>query len=77
MLKSVNSGLRTGLGVVMLVLGAFVFARLFISGMPPLTRSRLLDSAFAAFFILRGVMNLRLRRRSAGDHRPPDPGAAA
>lgn len=46
----------------MIAIGAFVAARLML-GLSPLTRSLVLDVTFAGFFILRGVMNIRLGRR--------------
>lgn len=50
------------IGVVMIALGAFVAVRL-LWGLPPLTRSIVLDATFAGFFILRGTMNIRAGRR--------------
>ena len=46
----------------MIAIGAFVAVRL-ILGLPPLTHSLVLDLTFAGFFIVRGVMNIRLGRR--------------
>lgn len=50
------------LGIVMIGLGIFVAIRPLWRA-PPLTRSVLLDVAFAAFFVLRGMLNLRSARR--------------
>jgi hypothetical protein len=50
------------LGIVMIGLGIFVALRPLWRA-PPLTRSVLLDVAFAAFFVLRGTLNLRSARR--------------
>jgi hypothetical protein len=51
------------LGVVMILLGAFVALRPLWAGPRPLSASRWLDAAFALFFLLRGWMNVRLARR--------------
>ena len=55
------------IGSVMLALGAFVALRPLWSGPAPLTGSRWLDVAFAAFFLIRGVMTIRTALR------PPRP----
>jgi hypothetical protein len=52
-----------GIGVVMLLLGAFVALRPLWAGPRPLSASRWLDGAFALFFMLRGWMNVRLARK--------------
>jgi len=53
-------------GIVMILVGAFVALRPLWAGRTPLTTSPWLDGAFAFFFLLRGVMNVRgARRRSA------------
>lgn len=52
------------LGVVMAGLGAYLAIRLLWLD-APFTRSRLLDAAFAGFFILRGVMNIRAASRAS------------
>jgi fatty-acid desaturase len=62
--------LRTGvglvLGVIMLGLGLFLALHPLWSHGRSITASRWLDMAFAAFFLIRGVMHLRrLRRRPA------------
>ena len=51
------------LGVVMFLLGAFVALRPLWAGQQTLSESRWLDAAFALFFMLRGLMNVRLARR--------------
>ena len=51
------------LGVVMFLLGAFVALRPLWAGQQTLSESRWLDMAFALFFMLRGLMNVRLARR--------------
>jgi hypothetical protein len=61
------------LGVVMILLGAFVALRPLWAGPRPLTASRWLDAAFAFFFLARGWMNVRLARR----HMSASPGAGA
>lgn len=48
-----------GLGVVMVLLGIWIAIRPLIPPGAPLTSSRLLDMAFAAFFMIRGGMNVR------------------
>lgn len=55
-----------GLGVVMILLGAFIAIRPLIPPSKPITASRLLDVAFAAFFIIRGWMNVRTALRTRG-----------
>lgn len=48
-----------GLGIVMVLLGAWIAFRPLLPGARPITPSRLLDVAFALFFVLRGLMNVR------------------
>jgi len=50
------------LGVVMLVLGAFLAIRPFWAHGVPFTGSRWLDVAFALVFVLRGLMNVSSAR---------------
>jgi uncharacterized membrane protein HdeD (DUF308 family) len=58
---------RLVLGWVMILLGAYVAAHPLWSRGKPVTTSLWLDMAFAAVFLLRGVMNIRgVRRRPAG-----------
>lgn len=45
------------LGVIQLAVGAFVALRPLTGA--PLTNSRALDMAFAAYFLIRGAMNIR------------------
>ena len=54
-------------GAVMILLGVFIAVRPLWAGPAPLSNSRWLDVAFAAFFLLRGTMNVRgaLRARDA------------
>jgi hypothetical protein len=52
------------LGLVMIAIGAYVAARPLWTPLP-VTGSRVLDMAFAALFLLRGFMNLRVIRRTA------------
>lgn len=47
------------LAIVQLAVGAFVALRPLIGSGAPITTSRALDMAFAAFFLIRGAMNLR------------------
>lgn len=60
------------LGVIQLAVGAFVALRPLTGA--PLTNSRLLDMAFAAYFLIRGAMNIRnvmVAGRSATHPAPP------
>ncbi len=52
------------IGLVMMALGAFVALRPLWAGRQPLTAARWLDVAFAAFFLLRGWLNVRVALRS-------------
>lgn len=54
---------RLVLGWVMIGLGLFVALHPLWSHGRPVTTSIWLDMAFAAVFLVRGVMNLRFRRR--------------
>ena len=57
------------LGVILFALGAFVAVRPLFTHNAVLTGARWLDFAFAAVFMLRGAMNVRVamsRRRRAG-----------
>lgn len=54
---------RIVLGWIMIALGAFIALHPFWSHGRPVTQSVWLDMAFAAVFLLRGVMNLRVGRR--------------
>lgn len=72
-----RSRIIIALGVIQLAVGAFVALRPFTGG--TLTNSRLLDMAFAAYFLIRGTMNIRnamMARRQAvppvQSTRPPD-----
>ena len=49
------------LGVVMLAIGGWVAIQP-LTGAAPVSGSRVLDMAFAAMFLVRGVMNLRTAR---------------
>ena len=52
------------LGVVLIALGGFVAIRPLWRPHATITQSRLLDIAFAAVFLLRGVMNVRSALRA-------------
>jgi hypothetical protein len=56
--------LKLVLGVIMIGLGAYVAVLPLLPSHRALTGSRWLDVAFAAFFILRGWMNVRSALRS-------------
>jgi len=59
--------IRFVLGWIMILLGAFVAVHPLWSHGRPVTGSLWLDMAFAAVFLLRGVMNVRgVRKRPAG-----------
>ena len=68
--------MRLVLGWVMIALGLYVAVHPLWSHGRPVTRSIWLDMAFAAVFLLRGVMNVRAKARTGdggrgtGD-RPP------
>jgi hypothetical protein len=55
--------LRIVLGVVMVLLGAYLALHPLWSGGRPVTSSVWFDMALAALFLLRGLMNLRSSRR--------------
>lgn len=63
-----RSSFSLGLGVLQVGIGAYIALRPLIPPHTALTGARWLDAAFAFFFILRGVMNVRsaLRARSTG-----------
>ena len=54
-----------GIGAVMVGLGAFIIARLLLTGRPPLTGKTWFDGAFGVFFIVRGAVQYGRWRRSA------------
>jgi hypothetical protein len=56
---------RLVLGWIMIALGAYVAIHPLWSHGKPVTTSLWLDMAFAAVFLLRGLMNLRSLRRAA------------
>ena len=58
------------IGVVMIALGSYVALHPLWAGPRPLSASRWLDMAFAAFFLFRGWANVRSARRSGvGDRK--------
>lgn len=57
---------RIVLGIIMIGLGVFIALHPLWSHGRPVTTSIWLDLAFAAVFLLRGVMNLRVSRRPRG-----------
>ncbi|HEU4631775.1 MAG TPA: hypothetical protein VFS08_18645 [Gemmatimonadaceae bacterium] len=65
------------IGSVMVTLGAFIALRPLWAGPAPLTSSRWLDVAFAAFFLIRGVMTLRTALRTPRTASAPPPGGDA
>ena len=64
---SLRAKVVLAIGAVMMALGGYVALRPLWAGPRPLTASRWLDMAAAAFFLLRGWMNVRtaLPRRRA------------
>ena len=62
--------LKLVLGVVMILLGAYVALHPLWSHGRPVTTSIWFDMAFAALFLLRGVMNVRSARRRRPAVRP-------
>jgi hypothetical protein len=58
------NNVRIVLGWIMIALGAYVAVHPLWSHGKPVTTSLWLDMAFAAVFLLRGVMNLRGVRRT-------------
>jgi uncharacterized membrane protein HdeD (DUF308 family) len=62
------------LGAVQVAVGVFIALRPLVGSGAPLTRTRVLDMAFAAFFLIRGIMNMRVAMRAAPrDPAPPPP----
>ena len=62
------TNLRIVLGLVMILLGSYVALHPLWANGRPITQSIWFDMAFAALFLLRGVMNLRggRKRQRAG-----------
>lgn len=65
MLRTARGPLALVIGLVMVALGAWLLVATFVLGRPPVRGGPLLNVAFAAFFLLRGVMNVRSARRLA------------
>ena len=61
--------MRIVLGIVMILLGSYVALHPLWANGRPITTSIWFDMAFAALFLLRGVMNVRGARR----RRPANP----
>jgi hypothetical protein len=60
--------MRVVLGIVMILLGSYVALHPLWANGRPITTSIWFDMAFAALFLLRGVMNVRgARRRRRAD----------
>ena len=55
------------IGVAMIAIALFLLARPFFPPGTPVTTTRWLDLAFAAFFLLRGGMNVRAALRARGE----------
>jgi hypothetical protein len=58
--------MRIVLGIVMILLGSYVALHPLWANGRPITTSIWFDMAFAALFLLRGVMNVRGARRRRG-----------
>ena len=58
-------------GLVMMALGAFIALRPFWAGPVPMSSSRWIDMAFAAFFLIRGLMNVQGARRALARMQAP------
>lgn len=64
------------LGAVQVAVGVFIALRPLVGSGAPLTSTRVLDMAFAAFFLIRGIMNMRAALRATPrvpDSPPPPP----
>ena len=68
----VRSRFLLALGAILIVIGGYLAVRPLIGAGAPITSSRWLDMAFAVFFLIRGVMNVRTATRAP--YRPPAPG---
>jgi len=66
--RAAAAGVVVAIGVVMMLIGGYVALRPLWAGPRPLTTSRWLDMGMAAFFLLRGWMNVRTAGRF---RRPP------
>lgn len=69
---TLRSALPLILGLLMIGIGAYIGLRPLLGDGRPVTPSRWLDLAFAAFFIIRGLMNVRTARRWAARVAAPD-----
>jgi len=52
------------IGLAMMALGAYIALRPLWAGPAPMSSSRWIDMAFAAFFLIRGLMNVQGARRA-------------
>ena len=63
------------LGAIQVAIGVFIALRPLVGSGSPLSSTRVLDMAFAAFFLIRGIMNmrtgLRAPRRDPAPSSPP------
>lgn len=64
MLRNARGPVALVLGLLMVALGAWLLAATFVLRRPAVSGRPLLDAAFAAFFLLRGLMNVRSARRA-------------
>lgn len=61
------------LGAVQVAIGVFIALRPVVGSGAPLTGTRLLDMGFAAFFLIRGTMNMRVALRALRRYPAPPP----
>lgn len=61
------------LGAVQVAVGVFIALRPLVGSGAPLTSTRVLDMAFAAFFLIRGTMNMRVAMRASRRQSAPPP----
>ena len=59
------------IGIAMMALGGYIALRPLWAGPAPMSSSRWIDMAFAAFFLIRGLMNVQGARRALA--RMPSP----
>lgn len=60
------------LGAILIGIGVYLAMRPLVGTGAPITSSRWLDMAFAVFFLIRGVMNVRTATRSPFRPAAPD-----
>jgi hypothetical protein len=68
----VRSRFLLALGAILIAIGGYLAIRPLLGTGAPITSSRWLDAAFAVFFLIRGVMNVRAATRSPYRAARPD-----